>query len=482
VREHTHHHEEFERPERRKHHGHGAELHHHRHEMEGRERGKWSHQGEEYIEQRSHGERSHHHGPGHDGLHEGLHRHASWRGADEDGVRSGVRRERIERGMLRYLLLDALHHGPKHGYEIIKWLEEQTHGRYAPSAGTVYPTLQLLSDQGLILSEQSTDKSVYRLTEAGEAELQTQANFVQAFWERYGHPVSQPSVRLAIEFLHEELQELHHTVETGVRVLAAQADQTTLRSVRQVLERSKNEIRDLLAGHPTDGRPGNHAQSTPTQARELEEAIASVFANEDEVLQQTLVRASSQGLPAIQISAMQGKLLQVLARACQARKILEIGALAGYSGIWLARALPEDGQLITLEIDPTHAEVVRESFRQAGVADRAEVRVGPALETLPGLTDEGPFDLVFIDADKNTYPAYLAWALRLTRPGSIIVADNSIRGGSGLRLEETADQRNAGIRAYNERASSDPALCSIALPVNTGMTVSVVLAKEPAQS
>src|SRR5947199_7648871 len=166
--------------------------------------------------------------------------------------------------------------------------------------------------------------------------------------------------------------------------------------------------------------------------------------SEGEALRQTLVRAREHGLPPIEISALQGKLLQVLAKACQARKILEIGALAGYSGIWLARALPADGRLITLEIDETHANVVRESFRQAQVDDRAEVRVGPALETLPGLEEEGPFDLIFIDADKESYPQYLAWAIRLARPGSVIVADNCVLGGDGLRAHEAANPRGAG--------------------------------------
>lgn len=210
-------------------------------------------------------------------------------------------------------------------------------------------------------------------------------------------------------------------------------------------------------------------------ARELEDAIALVFAPEDEALWQTSVRAREHGLPPISISPLQGKLLQILATACQARKILEIGTLAGYSGIWLARALPADGRLITLEIDPVHANVARESFRQARVDDRAEVRVGPALETLPHLAAEGPFDLIFIDADKDTYPQYLAWAIQLARPGSLIMADNCVRGGNGLPVQEATDSRHTGIRAYNQDASSNPALRSIALPINTGMTLSVVL-------
>ena len=157
---------------------------------------------------------------------------------------------------------------------------------------------------------------------------------------------------------------------------------------------------------------------------QIETAITRMFAAEDEALQSTLKAAQEAGLPQIQISPIQGKFLQLLATICNAHKILEIGALAGYSGIWLARALPSHGRLITLEVDARHAEVVRQSFARAGVADRTEVRVGKALELLPQMEDEAPFDLVFIDADKPPYPDYLDWALRLTRPGSIIVADN----------------------------------------------------------
>ncbi len=448
MREDHHHHEELEHGERRR-------------------RGKGQrHEESEHAERGRRGAHS-----------EGPHHHTSWRYEDEDGQRSGQRRERVERGMLRYLLLDALRSGPKHGYEISKWLEEQTYGRYVPSPGTVYPTLQLLEDQGLILAERVDEKSVYRLTEKGETELQTHADFTRAFWERYGHPVPPPATRLETEFVYEELQSLQRTVEKGMRVLTQQADQQSLLSLRQALERSKNEIRDLLARNSAPQQMSTGTHDSQVDARELEEAIVQVFVSEDEALQQTLVRAREHGLPPIQISALQGKLLQVLTRACQARKILEIGALAGYSGIWLARALPADGRLITLEIDATHAEVVRESFRQAQVDDRAEVRVGPALETLPLLTADGPFDLIFIDADKDAYPQYLAWALRLARPGSIVVADNCIRGGNGLRVQEAANSRYTGIRAYNQNASSNPALCSIALPINTGMTISVVLAR-----
>jgi caffeoyl-CoA O-methyltransferase len=218
--------------------------------------------------------------------------------------------------------------------------------------------------------------------------------------------------------------------------------------------------------------------------REIESAIASVFAPEDEGLRHALLAAKEAGLPEIQISAIQGKLLQLLAVACGARKILEIGSLAGYSGIWLARALPANGRFITLEIDPKHAEVVRSSYAYAGVADRAEVRVGNALDLLPTLLSEAPFDLVFIDADKIAYPEYLAWALRLTRTGSIIVADNCVRKGLALRApEQVEDQSNAALAEYNKRVADNPRLLSLVLAMDNdytdGFNIAVVLASEP---
>jgi caffeoyl-CoA O-methyltransferase len=202
--------------------------------------------------------------------------------------------------------------------------------------------------------------------------------------------------------------------------------------------------------------------------KSIETDITQLFAAEDEGLQYALAAAKEAGLPEIQISPVQGKFLQLLAVACQARKILEIGSLAGYSGIWLARSLPEDGRMITLEVNPHHAEVVRSSFARAGVGNRAEVRVGRALDLLPHLESAAPFDLVFIDADKPPYPQYLDWALRLTRPGSIIVADNCIR--SGAALHQSNDEATAGLFEYNRRIASDPRLVSLALPMDDDFT------------
>ena len=211
--------------------------------------------------------------------------------------------------------------------------------------------------------------------------------------------------------------------------------------------------------------------------REIEDQITRRFAAEDDVLRETIKAQAEAGLPDIQISPIQGRLLQVLAAAGNVYKILEIGALGGYSGTWLARALPMGGRLITLELDQKHAEVVRAAFARAGLSDRTEVRVGPAAELLPALQSEAPFDMFFIDANKDGYPIYLDWALKLARPGSIIVADNNIRYGRPFQDQPEGD--NAGVAAYNERIATDPRLRSILLPIDEdgmdGFAISVVL-------
>ena len=211
-----------------------------------------------------------------------------------------------------------------------------------------------------------------------------------------------------------------------------------------------------------------HLQQQQRTRNQIEQGIIRAFAPEDEGLRNTLDSARAAGLPEIQISPIQGKFLQVLAAACNARSILEIGALGGYSGIWLARSLPPGGRLITLEISPEHAAVVRNSFEKAGVSDRTEVRVGKALDLLPHLESAAPFDLVFIDADKPPYPQYLEWALRLTRPGSIIVADNVIRGGKAFLPPQ--DDVVAGVAEFNRRIASDPRLTSLVMAMDEDYT------------
>lgn len=212
---------------------------------------------------------------------------------------------------------------------------------------------------------------------------------------------------------------------------------------------------------------------------EIDTALNSLFAPEDDALRAALAAGREADMPTIQIAPLQGRLLQVLAAACQARKILEIGALAGYSSIWLARALPADGRLISLEVSEKHASVARASLARAGLTDRAEVRVGPATETLPSLAAEAPFDLIFIDADKPGYPAYLDWALQLARPGTVIVADNCVRGGAPLRATSSDDEGTQALGEYDRRVATDPRLVSVAFPIDEdgmdGFAVSVVL-------
>ena len=187
--------------------------------------------------------------------------------------------------------------------------------------------------------------------------------------------------------------------------------------------------------------------------------ISDLLVRPDEALETALEGSEAAGLPAIQVAANQGKLLHLLARLQGARSILEVGTLGGYSTIWLARALPPGGRLITLELEPRHAEVARANIARAGLAERVEVRVGPASESLPRLTQEGvePFDLVFIDADKEGYPDYLGWALRLTRPGSLIVADNVVRGGA-LIDPDSSDPRVQAVRRFIELVAAEPRL------------------------
>jgi predicted O-methyltransferase YrrM len=181
--------------------------------------------------------------------------------------------------------------------------------------------------------------------------------------------------------------------------------------------------------------------------------ITGTLVPSDPALDAALETAAAAGLPAINVAPNQGKLLHLLARLKGARRILEIGTLGGYSTIWLARALPAGGRLITLEVDPKHAEVAAGNIGRAGLADVVEVRLGPALETLPNL--EGPFDMVFIDADKPSNADYFAWALRLTEPGGLIVIDNVVRGGAVVEAG-SRDANVAGVHRLNEMIAAEP--------------------------
>lgn len=184
----------------------------------------------------------------------------------------------------------------------------------------------------------------------------------------------------------------------------------------------------------------------------VDDLINSTLVRQDEALQKAIEDSLAAGLPAISVSPAQGKLLHILARIRGARRILEIGTLGGYSTIWLARALPDDGSLITLEIDPHHAEVARANVVRAGVGGKVEIIVGPALDSLAQL--EGTFDLFFIDADKENIPRYFEESMRLSIPGSLIVVDNVVRKG---QIVEASDDPNvAGVRKFMEIAGANP--------------------------
>ncbi|WP_339708743.1 O-methyltransferase [uncultured Sphingosinicella sp.] len=197
---------------------------------------------------------------------------------------------------------------------------------------------------------------------------------------------------------------------------------------------------------------------------EVDAWIADRLIGDDPALDEALARNAAEGLPAIDVSPAQGKLLHILARSIGAWRILEVGTLGGYSTIWLARALPDHGVLVTLEIDPHHAEVARANLDAAGVGDKVEIRVGPAVEMLTRMEaeGEGPFDLVFIDADKPNNVAYLKAALAIARPGSLIIVDNVVREGRVTDASST-DAAILGTRALFDVIAAEPRLTATAI-------------------
>lgn len=192
--------------------------------------------------------------------------------------------------------------------------------------------------------------------------------------------------------------------------------------------------------------------------------VADVLGLTDDILESTQKACDDAGLPSIAVSVPQGKLLYLLARIRGARRILEIGTLGGYSTIWMARALPSDGKLITLEIDEKHAKVARENIARAGLADRAEVRIGPAIEALPKIAAEnsGPFDFIFIDADKPSIPDYFTWSLKMSRPGTVIVVDNVVREGKVVNASSD-DAAVKGVRRLNDMLAGEKRVTSTTL-------------------
>ncbi|MFI9251967.1 O-methyltransferase [Streptomyces sp. NPDC053069] len=196
----------------------------------------------------------------------------------------------------------------------------------------------------------------------------------------------------------------------------------------------------------------------------VDDYFNGLLVEEDDALLAAAENSDAAGLPAIQVAPNQGKLLNLLARLQGARRILEIGTLGGYSTIWLARALPEDGRMVTLESDPDYAAVATANIARAGLEHVVDVRVGKAQDSLPRLAaeDAGPFDLVFIDADKPSNPEYLEWSLKLTRPGSVIVGDNVVRDGA-VTDAGSDDPRVQGVRRFTELIAGHPRLTATTL-------------------
>jgi predicted O-methyltransferase YrrM len=204
------------------------------------------------------------------------------------------------------------------------------------------------------------------------------------------------------------------------------------------------------------------AELTTSSYRALDTYLTDTLVGHDPALEAAVAAQEAAGLPAIEVAPGAGKLLHLLARMTSARRVLEIGTLGGYSTIWLARAVPPDGEVVSIEAEPRHAAVARASLERAGVAERVTVREGRAAEVLPTLTGAEPFDLVFIDADKQSNTTYLDWAARLSRPGAVIVVDNVGRAGEVARADSDSDQVQ-GVRRGLEMLRDDPRFDATAL-------------------
>lgn len=195
-----------------------------------------------------------------------------------------------------------------------------------------------------------------------------------------------------------------------------------------------------------------------------------LVATETEFHRWIVTELEARGLPRIQVSALEGKLLALLAALVGARKILELGTLGGYSGLWLLSLLPPEARLVTIEVDEAHAALAREAFRRAGEEGRTELLEGDARELVPGLVGGEPFDLVFLDADKSGYPLYLEWSTGLLRPGGLLLADNAFWDGLVV-AEEEVDEDTRAIREFNRRLARDPLFQTTIVPVRDGLAV-----------
>lgn len=208
--------------------------------------------------------------------------------------------------------------------------------------------------------------------------------------------------------------------------------------------------------------------------------ISQMLAPEDEVLQETIKSLDTAEMPQISVTANQGKFLQVIALMCNAKRVLELGTLAGYSTIWLARSLPEDGKIVTIEFDPRHANVAKQNIKNAGLLDKVDIRVGKAMDIMLEIKEakEEPFDLIFIDADKPPYAEYFEMALSLSHPGTVIICDNVIREGKVLD-ENSTDDRVIGVQRFNKLLASNKnitatILQTVGVKEYDGMAIAVV--------
>jgi len=212
----------------------------------------------------------------------------------------------------------------------------------------------------------------------------------------------------------------------------------------------------------------------------VDDYIRDLVGIEDDILKSTFNSTQDANIPPISVSANQGKFLQVLAKTCNAKKILEVGTLVGYSTIWMARALPKNGKLISLEFEPLHARVAKNNIEKAGLSSIVDIRVGKAIELLPQLesNNEGPFDMIFIDADKPPYAEYFQWALKLSRPGTLIIADNVIRDGRVMD-PKSSDEMVQGARRFNALLAKTPEVTAtiiqtVGSKMHDGMAIAVV--------
>ena len=205
-------------------------------------------------------------------------------------------------------------------------------------------------------------------------------------------------------------------------------------------------------------------------ANSLGHYVTTLFAREDDVLEFIQAETVRNDMPQISLRAEEGRILQLLVMAVGARKAVEIGTLAGYSGTWIARALPADGVLYTLEMSEKHAEVAQANFARAGLSKKVEIMQGPALASLEALSVQGPFDFVFIDADKGGYPAYLEWAIENLRVGGMLAAHNALRGGAVINPQSEEDQ---SMDAFNRSIASHPRLEGTVLTIGDGTAIAI---------